>query len=73
MIEKRQDLQKYLFIRGFLLTDDDSIDINRFPFYGHWNKTIIGGYTAYTHELQKASVYEDYPDVLTIPKFCVVA
>ena len=33
MIEKRQDLQKYLFIRGFLLTDDDSIDINSFPFY----------------------------------------
>ena len=59
MIEKRQDLQKYLFIRGFLLTDDDSIDINSFPFYGHWNKTIIGGYTAYTHELQKVSVYEN--------------
>lgn len=59
MIEKRQDLQKYLFIRGFLLTDDDSTDISSFPFYGYWNKTIIGGYTAYTHELQKVSVYED--------------
>lgn len=58
MIEMRQDLQKYLFIRGFLLTNDNSIDINDFPFYGHWNKTSVGNYTAYTHELQKASVYE---------------
>ena len=58
MIETRQDLQKYLFIRGFLLTNDNSIDINDFPFYGHWNTTGIGSYTAYTHELQKVSVYE---------------
>ena len=59
MIEERQDLQKYLFIRGFLLTDGDLVDINSFPFYGHWNKTTVGAYTAYTHELQKVSVYED--------------
>ena len=56
MMESRPDLQKYLFIRGFLLTDE-KVDLSAFPFYGHWNATPIGSYTAYTHELQKASVY----------------
>ena len=58
MIEARDDLQKYLFIRGFLLTDED-LDLSVFPFYGHWNRTEIGPYFAYTHELQKVSVYND--------------
>ena len=57
MIEKRKDLQKYLFIRGFLLTDD-KVDLTEFPFYGHWNSTAIGSYTAYTHDLQKVSIYQ---------------
>lgn len=57
MIEKRADLQQYLFKRGFLLTDAE-IDLSTFPFYGHWNSTLVGSYSAYTHELQKASVYE---------------
>ena len=48
MIEIREDLQKYLFIRGFLLTDKE-LDLSVFPFYGHWNKIQIGTYAAYTH------------------------
>ena len=58
MIENREDLQKYLFIRGFLLTDEE-VDLSVFPFYGHWNKTKIGSYFAYTHELQKISVFSN--------------
>ena len=58
MIENRKDLQRYLFIRGFLLTDEE-LDLSGFPFYGHWNKTEIGPYHAYTHELQKATVYNE--------------
>ena len=58
MIESREDLQKYLFIRGFLLTDNN-LDISAYPFYGHWSQTKIGTYYAYTHELQKVSVYND--------------
>lgn len=56
MIESREDLQKYLFIRGFLLTDED-LNVYVFPFYGHWNKIQIGSYFAYIHELQKVFVY----------------
>ena len=48
MIENREDLQKYLFIRGFLLTNE-KLNLSVFPFYGHWNKAQIGSYFAYTH------------------------
>ena len=58
MIETREDLQKYLFIRGFLLTDEE-LDLSVFPFYGHWNKIQIGKYAAYTHELQKVYFYSE--------------
>lgn len=57
MLEERKDLRQYLFIRGFLLTDA-AIDTAAYPFYGHWNSKPVGRYTAYTHELQRASVYE---------------
>lgn len=58
MICQRPDLQKYVFIRGFLLSDDISVDIDKFPFCGHWNKRIIGRYAAYTHELQRVALFE---------------
>ena len=58
MIENRVDLQKYLFIRGFLLTDED-LNLSVFPFNGNWNRTEIGPYYAYTHEFQKVSVYNN--------------
>ncbi|MBR4235929.1 MAG: hypothetical protein IKR85_07695 [Clostridia bacterium] len=57
MIANRPDLQSYAFRRGFLLTDA-LINTDAFPFYGHWNAVKAGKYTAYTHELQKATVYE---------------
>ena len=57
MMETRRDLQQYLFVRGFLLTDAEP-DTAAFPFYGHWSAARIGAYTAYTHALQKLSVYE---------------
>ena len=57
MIETRTDLQKYLFIRGFLLTDR-AVDLSAFPFYGNWTEYSVGKYTAYTHGLQKISVFE---------------
>lgn len=57
MIETRPDLQSYLFRRGFLLTNQ-ILNLDEFPFYGHWNSTPLGKYTAYTHELQKVTVVE---------------
>lgn len=53
MIEKKEELQQYLFIRGFLLTNRNDLDLDKFPFLGKWNKqAICNGYYAYTHMLQ---------------------
>ena len=35
-LENRPDLQKFLFIRGFLITDREIEDMSGFPFYGNW-------------------------------------
>lgn len=35
-LNKRPDLQQYLFCRGFLITDRD-LDTKPYPFYGNWN------------------------------------
>ena len=59
MIDEKADLQKYMFCRGFFVCDRNDIDINEFPFYGHWTKETIGAeYYAYVHELQKVCTLE---------------
>ncbi len=55
MIERRSDLQPYLFCRGFLLTDQ-SLNLQAFPFFGNWNSTpVTDRFTAYTHKLARVS------------------
>lgn len=50
LIMNKPETAKYLFVRGFLLTDKNNIDLSKFPFYGNWKKTEIAeGYYAYTH------------------------
>lgn len=59
-IESLDDYKKYLYIRGFLLTDRDDIDTQAFPFYGNWNKIPVGDcYTAYTHYLQNVYTFDN--------------
>lgn len=48
-LKNRPDLQKYLFIRGFLATDKKIENLNDFPFYGNWNETEKCGLYFYTH------------------------
>lgn len=50
MITNREDLQQYLFVRGFLLTNRDDLDVNDYPFFGNWRKRAVGEYIAYTHK-----------------------
>lgn len=48
------EINKYLFVRGFLLSTNKDLDLTSFPFYNNWNVTeICDGYYAYTHKLQK--------------------
>lgn len=42
-MSKYPQYQEDLFIRGFLVTDQLSIDLDSFPFYGKWKKMIGGG------------------------------
>ena len=57
MIEEHDDLMTYLFRRGFLLTNA-AVDLNSFPFYGHWKARKVGRYLACVQELQSFTAYE---------------
>lgn len=59
MIEKHEELQQYLFVRGFILTNRNDLDLQKFPFLGKWNKNdLSNGFYAYTHMLQSVHSIE---------------
>lgn len=38
ILDKREDIQKYLYMRGFLITTEDVvIKEEGYPFYGNWH------------------------------------
>lgn len=49
IVEDNNDLQEYLFYRGFLLTNKKDIDLEAFPFYGKWVVHKIGLFKIITH------------------------
>ena len=49
--EKNPDLREKLFIRGFMLTTDGTIDGSDFPFFGQWNHVQIENLHFWTHPL----------------------
>lgn len=57
MLDRRPDLQPYLFCRGFLVTDQ-KLDTSAFPFYGNWNETAIGKLFIYVHKQQRLTLAE---------------
>ena len=58
-IDNEKDFQKYLFVRGFLLTNDNDLNLAEFPFYGNWVKQpLTDNFVAYTHFQQKVSFVE---------------
>jgi len=57
-LDLRPDLQKYLFIRGFLITTEDISDISSFPFYGNWNKEKVDNYYFMIHNLLNVYYYD---------------
>lgn len=59
MLELHPDLKQDLFIRGFLITDRDSIDMDQFPFYGNWKLEKHGRYNFMAHQLSEMHIYED--------------
>ena len=59
MLELHPELKQDLFIRGFLITDRDSIDMDQFPFYGNWKLEKHGRYNFMAHKLAGMHIYED--------------
>lgn len=49
ILKNRADLRKYLFVRGFLMTDESSINGKSFPFFGEWKCTKLGNFCVWTH------------------------
>ncbi len=52
LLEKREDLRRYLFIRGFLITNDTLTLDGGFPFYDNFNVQKLGSYTFCVQKLQ---------------------
>ena len=59
LLDNRPDLRKYLFPRGFLLTNDTNIDITLYPFYNLWNEVGLSKYRLLIHKKQKYILYEN--------------
>ncbi len=49
ILDNKPHLRKYLFTRGFLMTDKEQ-DICAYPFYGNWNHVFFSGYHFYIHK-----------------------
>jgi hypothetical protein len=59
ILDKRRDLHDFLFIRGFLITNNDlSEKENIFPFYSNWKTKKLGSYYFWTHHLQNLHYVE---------------
>lgn len=59
VLSGREDLQKNLFIRGFLITDQSIENVNSFPFYGNWEFAYHGGFCFAHHVLaDNCALYE---------------
>lgn len=59
MLETHTELKKDLFIRGFLVTDNNNLNLREFPFYGNWKSEKHGKYIFLSHELTGMHIYED--------------
>ena len=59
MLQKHPYLQKDLFIRGFLITNQEPKDLDSFPFYGNWKQEKYGGFYFLAHTLTGMHFFSD--------------
>ncbi len=59
VLDTKAHLQKYLFIRGFLICNSDIENMDEFPFYGNWKKEKHGEYWFLAHNLTGMHFYEE--------------
>ena len=56
LLDEKINMRKLLFPRGYLLTDDENVNADLYPFYGNWNSFDVCGYKFLTHPKQKFNV-----------------
>ncbi len=56
ILNEREDLQKFLFIRGFLISNRELV-LKGFPFYDNWEVKTVGSLNYYTHKLTDKAFY----------------
>lgn len=59
ILNNNPQLQKDLFIRGFLVTDKKPENTQNFPFYGNWHIEEHCGFYFCAHNLTGMHIYED--------------
>ena len=59
ILNNKEYLREFLFIRGFLITNKDIENTNDFPFYGNWKKEKHGNFFYMAHKLTGMHIYED--------------
>lgn len=43
-LDQAPEMRRFLFEKGFLITDAELDNVDEFPFYGNWDKTEIGSF-----------------------------
>lgn len=49
ILEKYPNYREKLFCRGFMVTDDETLDLGSYPFYGTWNEKRFGKHRIISH------------------------
>lgn len=58
VLEKNTLYRDYLFCRGYLVTDNNNLNFNIYPFYGNWNVMKVEKYQIITHNKQNCYKYK---------------
>lgn len=58
ILDDKPDVHKHLFEKGFLITDAEIENTDKYPFYGNWNKTVIGRYNFWIYNSTNLYVYD---------------
>ncbi len=57
-LESHPEFKKDLFIRGFLITNYEELELSEFPFYGNWKIKKHGEYSFVAHKLTGMHIFE---------------
>lgn len=72
ILEQKQNqfYRKYLYSRGYLLTDNDSINFSEYPFYNNWSMVSLYKYKIFIHVRQNCFVYDNNSEKFFIIGHC---